>query len=150
MSGVIARDRVTLTLDTGALAAALDVPVEALSAEVITSSTPLALRRRGVETRLVAGAPAPAADATLVRALARAHRWVEALRTGVPLAAIARAEGCAESYVRTRAPLAFLAPQIQAAILAGTQPADLTLERILRTCVPMDWTAQGQQFGIAG
>lgn len=45
-----------------------------------------------------------------MRALARAHRWVDALRTGAPLATISRAEGCAESYIRIRVPLAFLAP----------------------------------------
>ena len=51
---------------------------------------------------------------------------------GKPLSAIAAATGHSESYVRTRAQLAFLAPAIQIAILDGRQPTELTLEQIVR------------------
>lgn len=62
----------------------------------------------------------------------KAHRCVGRLRTGVPLSDLARDAGHSGSYLRTRLPLAFLSPRIQAAILEGAQPPDLTLERIVR------------------
>ena len=40
-------------------------------------------------------------------------------------------------------PLAFLAPDIVAAILTGTQPVDLTTERLTkRTDLPLGWIEQ--------
>jgi hypothetical protein len=69
-------------------------------------------------------------------------------RQGVSLTEIARREGHSESYIRTRAPLAFLSPKIQAAILEGTQPAELSLERLVRAGIPFDWTEQEAKFGF--
>jgi hypothetical protein len=44
--------------------------------------------------------------------------------------------------------LAFLSPRIQRAILAGTQPCTLTLERIIRHPPPLDWTDQERLYGF--
>ncbi|MEN9409444.1 MAG: hypothetical protein RL216_1418, partial [Pseudomonadota bacterium] len=43
---------------------------------------------------------------------------------------------------------ACLSPKIQAAILAGTQPPDLSLERIVRSGIPLDWAEQEAKFGF--
>ena len=51
-------------------------------------------------------------DRTLLRALSQAHAWVADLRGGKPLGEIAAATQHSESYIRTRAQLAFLAPAI--------------------------------------
>ncbi len=48
--------------------------------------------------------------------------------------------------MRTRLPLAFLAPDLQAAILEGLQPPDLTLADLLRSGIPMDWAEQRVLF----
>ncbi|WP_209428125.1 hypothetical protein [Pararhodobacter sp. SW119] len=45
-------------------------------------------------------------------------------------------------------PLALLAPKIQSAVLAGTQPPELTLERIVRTTLPVDWQDQERLLGV--
>ena len=148
-SGRLARDAIEVALDPQALAEALHVPASSLDPALLTVSAPLRLRRRGVEIRLVAGAPEPAPDADLVRVLAKAHRWADDLRRGAQLSDIARRDGHSESYLRTRAQLAFLSPRIQAAILDGTQPPDLTLERIVRTGIPLDWAEQERTFGFA-
>lgn len=49
--------------------------------------------------------------------------------------------------MRSRLELAFLSPRLHAAILAGTQPPELTLERLVRTGIPLDWREQERQFG---
>ena len=90
----------------------------------------------------------PNPDRTLLRALSHAHAWVADLRKGRPLGDIAASTGHSESYIRTRAQLAYLAPTIQGAILEGRQPADLTLERIIRKPVPLDWDIQERLYGF--
>ena len=46
-------------------------------------------------------------------------------------------------------PLAFLAPDIVEAILAGLQPIDLTLERVRRMGgLPISWREQRQALGF--
>lgn len=85
---------------------------------------------------------------TLLRALSDAHAWTGALRRGEPLGQIAAATPHSEAYIRTRSQLAFLAPGIQPAILAGRPPSDLTLERIIRKPAPLDWEEQAHLYGF--
>jgi hypothetical protein len=72
-----------------------------------------------------------------------------AIRGGAPVAAIARREGLSESFIRHRAELAFLSPRIVAALVEGTQPVDLTLARLMRTPLPLDWSEQERVLGVA-
>jgi len=124
------------------------VPPAACAASFLSFGSPFTIRRRGVETRIATGEQRPRPDPTLLRILAKAHIWTEALKTGTPLEDVARAAGHAPSYIRTRAPLAFLSPDIQQHILAGTQPPDLTVARLVRSKIPPCWSAQHRLFGI--
>ena len=147
--GHIRKNRIDLRLQAKALAETLDLEPEAIDPSALTIEVPFALRRRGVEGKIIVGDRAPQPDRTLLRALSQAHAWVADLRGGKPLGEIAAATRHSESYIRTRAQLAFLAPAIQGAILDGRQPADLTLERIIRKPVPLDWDAQVRLYGFA-
>ncbi|MEP2507700.1 MAG: hypothetical protein ABJH85_23515 [Paracoccaceae bacterium] len=91
-----------------------------------------------VEGKIVAGDPEPEPDRTMLRALARAHTWTADLRRGKSLSDIAAATSHSESHVQTRAQLAFLSPKIQRAILVGSQPPELALEKIIRKLIPLD------------
>ncbi|MFO1174983.1 MAG: hypothetical protein U1E48_07230 [Paracoccaceae bacterium] len=64
--GRISRDHLAIRLDPTALAADLSVAPDALDPELLTLAVPFSLRRRGVETRLVAGTLRPAPDPTLI------------------------------------------------------------------------------------
>ena len=44
--------------------------------------------------------------------------------------------------------LAFLAPEIQRAIVEGTQPPGLNLERLIKCQLPISWTDQRALFGF--
>ncbi len=61
---------------------------------------------------------------------------------------IARRESVSGAFIRTRAQLAFLSPIIQAAILDGTQPPELTLKRLVSVTHPLDWSEQERLFGF--
>ena len=130
------------------IAAALEVPVAALSDRHLRFSCAFALRRRGVETRIIAGETIPAPDEVLQRTLAEAHLWARALRRGTSLTEIARETGRSEPYIRTRIPLAFLAPKLQAAILDGRQPVHLSVAQLIRADIPMGWNEQARLFEI--
>ena len=115
---------------------------------------PLKIKRRGVEMRLVIesrGARAASVDPILLKEVARAHRCVRALLTGDVhnLASLAEREGVSDRYVSLILPLAFLAPEIVAAITLGRQPADLTAHKLIRhTDLPIDWHSQKRVLGI--
>lgn len=84
-------------------------------------------------------------DPVLIRSVARAHRWVGLLGTSpaTSITDLARTEGLQRAYVSSHLPLAFLAPNIVAAILDGTQPASLTLDRLMRVATRTgDWREQ--------
>lgn len=148
-SGVVSPGQLRLQLAPATLAAALDVPVATLSSSLLAVTHPFALRRRGVETRIVAGDRVPVPDPVLQRTLVEAHAWAAALRAGRALSEIAAATGHSEPYIRTRIPLAFLAPGLQAVLLDGRQPVELSVARLLRDGIPMDWDAQARMFGLA-
>ncbi len=66
----------------------------------------------------------------------------------MPISGITRQSGHSESFIRTRTQLAFLSPSLQAAILAGTLPTDVTLTRILAKPIPLDWAEQEHLYGL--
>ena len=92
--------------------------------------------------------PSPQADPALVKAIARARRWFGDLANGtVPsLAALAEREKLHPRSITQILPLAFLAPDIVKAAIAGRLPRGLGLTRLADP--PMDWTAQRRQIGI--
>lgn len=120
----------------------------------LTVSKPILMQRRGSETRLsIPGTdlPTQAIDNILVTSIARAHVWAEEILSGKTLAMtdIAIREKVSDSYVKKVMPLAFLAPDIVTAILAGRQPAHLTNQMMIRHMqVPLDWQEQRRVFGF--
>jgi hypothetical protein len=92
----------------------------------------------------------PRPNATLIKALARAHAWKEKLFSGQApsIQTIAKAEGITPRYVGRIIRLAFLAPDIVEAIFDGYQPADLELERLMKG-VPIGWHEQRRALGLS-
>ena len=112
------------------------------------STIPVTPERRGFEMRLIiqgSRAPAPLADLALIKAIARGRQWADDLLAGrmASMAAIARREGVLPNYVRRLTRLAFLAPTIFEAIVAGHQPPELTA-KTLTECLelPLLWSEQ--------
>ena len=118
---------------------------------------PTRIKRRGVEMHLVIeGADnhskACKPDPALIKAVVRANKWFDDLVSGraKSLTAIAQAEGLSDRYVSHLLPLAFLAPDIITAVLAGAQPVDLTAEVLTkRTDLPLAWAEQKALLGFA-
>jgi hypothetical protein len=90
-----------------------------------------------------AWAPAkPQPDETLIRALARAHRWKRLLEEGSCRSAAEIAEeGVTRSFVNRLLRLTLLAPDIQEAILDGRQSKAMQLEE-LTDAIPSEWEKQ--------
>ena len=113
---------------------------------------PVMLRTRGRQIKLLltgsATTMAPSEpDKSLVRALIRAHRWFELLKTGRAnsIAAIASEERLTGAYVTRILRLAFLSPRLIESILEGTHPPELTVDRLtLRTEMPLTWREQSE------
>ena len=115
---------------------------------------PVQLYRRGVETRLVICNDARSGatrDPKLIQLIARGHVWFEQIKSGQrkSVEEIARTEKVDASDVTRALPLAFLAPSIVEAILAGNQPIELTAERLRRLApLPYDWAEQRGALGF--
>jgi DNA invertase Pin-like site-specific DNA recombinase len=147
--GQLTKGHIVLNLQTAELATELGLKPEGVDPSALQIQAPFALRRRGVEGKIVTGDREPDPDRTMLRALARAHTWTADLRKGKLLSEIAAATSHSESYIRTRAQLAFLSPTIQKAILNGRQPPELTLEQIIRKPIPLDWDMQARIYGFS-
>lgn len=144
---ILGEGRIEIRLSASALAGRLGVGPAALDPALLTITAPFALRRRGVEAKIVAGTAAPQADPHLRQVLLAAHRWLKALKAGRSIAEIARDAAHSENYIRARLPLALLSPRLQAAILDGSIGPGQTVESLLRADLPTDWTAQEQRLG---
>jgi len=109
--------------------------------------------RRGVEMKLVLPGRAATTnvDATLIRAIASGRMWFDELVRGDVSSqqAIAAREGLDVANVKRQIGLAFLAPDIVAAILEGRQPAHLIAARLTRLYdLPLDWAEQRRALGF--
>lgn len=121
-----------------------------LEGTTIVVNIPMTWKRRGGRKLIIApdggDAWAPAKlrhDETLIRTLARAHRWKRMLEEGThgSVSEIAEAEKIDRSYVNRLLRLTLLAPDIQEAILDGRQPKRLQLEDLTRV-MPSEWEEQ--------
>jgi DNA invertase Pin-like site-specific DNA recombinase len=120
-------------------------------------SHPVHLRRAGKEVRMVIDhtdpfAPAPKPDRALIRLVVRAHRFHDLLvkHKGGKFGDLAKREKLHRSYFSQLLRLAYLAPDITAAILDGHQPARLTATQLIeRADLPMAWREQRRTLGFA-
>ncbi len=121
-------------------------PLNGEGKDELIVTVPATLRRCGGEVRLLLPAAqeqAPRPEPPLVRAVARAHDWVNRILSGdiKNQRAIAAEAGLHQRYVGHIIRLAFLAPDITESILAGRQAPNLKLLKLLPR-LPVDWEAQ--------
>ena len=125
--------------------------------DTVSISVPMTFKLRGGRKVIVLpdgtqGNPLPKAtiDNTLVKAIARAFRWQAMLDNGTYgcIKDIARAERINGSFVSRVIRLALLAPDIVEAILAGRQPAALTLKGLMEP-FPVEWERQRECLLVA-
>lgn len=87
-------------------------------------------------------------DPTLLRLVTRARSWWSELRTGeIDVPTLARREGLTPSYFTRVVRLAFLAPSVVEAILAGTQRASVNGGVLIApNAIPACWAQQREVF----
>lgn len=108
---------------------------------------------RGGRTWLIqsGGVPRrPRPDRALIAGMRRAHAELRSrgIDVGNLRANIVDAKGMGDPYLRKLSTLAFLAPDIQRAILEGRQPTGLTLGNIMAAHLPLDWQRQREMLGF--
>lgn len=123
--------------------------------EDFSITIPVTLRRRGVETKLIIEPPDGGLrldpDPTLIKLMAQAHQWREdILAARFPtMRSLAKAYDKDERHIARLIPLAFLAPTIVEAIIAGSQPADLVAQDLITLReLPAAWNAQRAMLGF--
>lgn len=115
-----------------------------------TITVPFTIRKRGGRKLILTPDGTIAAptthsrpDSALLKALARGFRWKKMLQGGEyqTLEEIADAEKINPSYVSRLLRMTLLSPELVEAILAGRQPAGLTMATAMQP-FPLEW---GQQ-----
>jgi hypothetical protein len=117
-------------------------------------SIPISMRLIGGKKKVVAPAnaapwsPPPArVDNTIVKALARAHRWRGMLESNLfaTVRELAKAEKINEAYLCRVLRLTLLSPRITEAILSGQLPETIDLAKLLKP-FPIEWDRQEALF----
>jgi hypothetical protein len=125
---------------------------EASSDECFRLTFEARLKRCGGEMRLVVSpdSPKPQEITPILKAVVRAYGWREGVLAGkIPNRTVAAKRlDLNEEYLRRVLGCAFLAPDILEAILDGRHPADLTVKRLSRRHLPLDWAEQRTQLGF--
>ena len=119
------------------------------AAKTLTVRVPFTIRKRGGRKLAIAAdgttlaPPRPRIDGTLVKALARAHRWNNLLESGrySSAAELAAAEKINASYVSRVLRLTLLAPDLVEAIVEGRQ-ADGIEAALLLQPFSVNWAEQ--------
>ena len=122
--------------------------------KILTVHIPMAWKRRGGRKVIIApeGSDAwaptkPRPDETLIRALARAHRWKRLLEEGTyrSAAEVAEAEKIARSYITRLLQLTLLASDIVETILDGMQPKGMMVKQLMGSMSTV-WDEQREGF----
>jgi DNA invertase Pin-like site-specific DNA recombinase len=132
----------TLRLVAGEVAA-----VDLARPDWLRLELPLRIRNRRARTSIqLAREPETCFDQVLISGLRRAHAMTALDSRRLPMLPSAPAT----MYERRLVRLAFLAPDLQAAILDGRQPAHLSLEQLIERPIPIDWDEQRAIFELQG
>jgi hypothetical protein len=151
--------RIELCLRRGQLAALLADRLASLpdsetadDGAPIALSVPVALKRAGLEMRLLVEGAAGAAepDPALIKLVVKAQQLRDKLLGGESgIGVLPEREGLTSSYFTRVVRLGFLAPDIIAAILDGRQPAGLTANKLLLDSqLPLTWSEQRRVLGF--
>lgn len=145
-------DRLVLTVSTSGLAEVLlgatSIRTEESNAspdqDLFVVTTPLTLRRRGVQMKLtILGQEPPRdPDPSLVTAIVRAWDWADRLVSGKvsTIAKICAEEGFSDTYVGQLLRVAFLPPETVENVLAGQQDPSLSADQLIWDAdVPTLW-----------
>ena len=146
---VLSLDRIEVTIGVKQLAHALGSSVNAgnETGPTIVLSIAAELRRAGQGMRLVIGEPnLNTSDASLVDFLkeAFAARQMLLAETGETLNEITARTTKSKGRMTALMRVSYLAPDIVSDILAGRQPPELSVKRLVRTSqnLPLDWGSQ--------
>ncbi len=90
-------------------------------------------------------------DNTMVKLIARGHRWHRQLFDGThaSIEDLAKSENISPSFVSRILRLAYLSPTLVEVILDGKYPAHLTMKDLMEP-FPMDWEGQREHFFSRG
>jgi DNA invertase Pin-like site-specific DNA recombinase len=152
-------DSVKLVLAGDALVDALGLTLTRVSTSSPTNDLhidlPVRIKRSGMAVRLLLETGSLAfsttPDVKLLTAIAKGRAWWQQLQANphMTLADLARDQSLSTTYVGRILRLAFLSPTITQAILDGTAPADLTLDRLkdVQRIAP-SWAEQHRRLGV--
>ncbi len=141
----IMQGRIDIALIDQWIGEMLDVGLDWINPSALSFTTGFQYRKRGVETKLIIGAgPIKMCDDVLIRNIARAQQFYDAIKQGRSFDAIAASEGLSARRVMQILDLAFLSPSIVKSIVAGEQPMGLTTKWLSTNAMPCDWQAQRQ------
>lgn len=144
----IMQGRVDLVLIDQCVAELISVPKDSVNPAALAFTASFQHRKRGVETKLIIGAAAnKACDEILIRNIAKAQQFYDAIKRGQSFEDIAKSENLSTRRVMQIIDFAFLAPAIVQAVVAGGQPMGLTTKWLSRNPMPSDWQAQRQLVG---
>ena len=120
----------------------------------LTTEIPMTFRRRAGKAVIVLPKGERAVerrealiDNTMVKLIARGHRWHRKLFDGThaSIEDMAKSENINPSFVSRILRLAYLSPTLVEAILDGKFPAHLTMKRLIAP-FPMEWGRQEEHF----
>jgi site-specific DNA recombinase len=138
---------VTINCASSGICSALTVPATAHAPEQLTLHADARLTRTGRAMRLVHDSGKAAAlrpDRSLSRLVAQAHGYWRELHKGeLDIKALAAREGVSASWVTRVLRLAFLAPDVTAAILNGSQHGGIDARKLVATdAISAAWATQ--------
>jgi site-specific DNA recombinase len=153
---VLEQGQITIYLSAGGLADHFPAipPSTDDNANPYVISTPINIRRRGQEMKMVLGAkdiPASNIDDALVLLVARAVLLRDQFETSeiTSIGEFAEVHGIHHSDAKKLIPLGYLAPSIIEDILKGHQPVELTARELHRmTDLPLCWAQQRQRLAF--
>ena len=120
---------------------------------IVTLNANASVRRCGQEKKVLVpdhlAGRTPAPNAKLIKLITHAHAWLDAVTSGrvVSINELSDRLKRSRTYVGNVIKVAFLAPDITEAILAGTQPVDLKCADLLKN-LPLDWPDQRRVLGF--
>ena len=146
---VLGAGQLGITLSRKDLGRVIGIPPDHINADSLHFEAPFALRRRGVEARLLLDGDTLPRDETLIANIAKGYAMLGDVMSGRSFQDIASDHALSVKRVQQIVEFAFLSPHSVRRVIEGRQPSFLTADWCLKNEFPADWNAQDALFRTA-
>ena len=142
----LSETKAIIQIDVDKVGTLVQIETNKLNLDYLRIEEPVVLRKRTNGSKLTWVGDKGEPNHVLIRAIVTAQAWVDEIKAGRSMSDIMQAYQIPEGMIWKRIRIAFLSPKLLHAIVEGTTNRDLSIKKLTKHDLPVEWSEQEALF----